>query len=79
MTERNQTCSNCKWFKPTSDSQFMRGGWCGWRAPMIFRQLLWGAHNERIREPEKEWCAVHQGADGVVFVTLGERVAEERK
>ena len=67
MTMRLQTCSTCRWFKPVEDGRFMIGGWCDWRAPMRMRALLWGAHNERIPQPEKEWCAEHQLAvDGEV-------------
>ncbi len=59
MSEQN-TCATCRWFKPTSPDQYMIGGWCYWRPPMRLRGLLWGAHNERIEEPEKEWCAEHR-------------------
>ena len=51
------TCDKCKWFKPVEEGQYMVGGWCGWQAPMIIRGLLWGKHNERIKEPQKETCS----------------------
>lgn len=57
------TCATCRWFKPVPEGRYMSGGWCDWRAPMIMRGLLWGTHNERIGEPEKEWCAEHSAVD----------------
>lgn len=55
-------CATCRWFKPVEEGRFMSGGWCDWRAPMRLRHMLWGAHNQRIENPETEWCAEHQPA-----------------
>lgn len=57
------TCTSCKWFKPVENDRYMQGGWCNWREPVKLRHLMWGAHNERIKEPDKEWCAEHQVAN----------------
>lgn len=60
MTERANTCANCKWFQ-LSEDRYHIGGYCNWRAPMKLRGLLWGAHNERIGKPDQEWCNQHSG------------------
>lgn len=62
-SEQAGRCATCRWFKPVLDPSITWGGWCDWRAPMRMRHILWGSHNERIMNPEKEWCSEHRTAD----------------